>query len=347
MESLFPLAAVAAFMLFAGAVGALLVATRAAASAAGKVDRELQSLREIVDRLAVSQEVLQRDVLQAREASLVGIAEVGSGLKDELGAARRTLVELRAAERARSGDLDRAAQSLARLEAVVAGSSSRGAAGEQLLARSLDQLPPDMLARNVAFGSRVVEYSLVLPDGRYLPIDSKWPAAAELERMASATDEAERQRLRDRIGRILRGRAAELRKYLDPERTLELGLVAVPDAAYEAAPGVVADAYRDGVIVVPYSLTLPFALGLYRLGVRFSRSLDLDRSGPALAALDAALLRADEELEGRLSRALVQLSNGRGAIRGHLAELRRALANLDPGREASRIERVDPPKLTA
>jgi DNA recombination protein RmuC len=347
MESWLPLAALAAFMLLAGALAALLVATRGAASAAGQVDRELRSLREIVDHLAVSQEVLQRDVLQAREASLVGIAEVGSGLKDELGAARRTLVELRSAETSRSADMERAARSLARLEAVVAGSSSRGAAGEQLLARSLDQLPPDMLVRNVAFGSRVVEYALVLPDGRYLPIDSKWPAAAELERMASATDEAERQRLRDRIGRTLRGRASELRKYLDPERTLELGLVAVPDAAYEAAPGVVADAYRDGVIVVPYSLTLPFALGLFRLGVRFSRSLDINRSGAALVALDAALLRADEELEGRLSRALVQLSNGRDAIRGHLAELRRALASLDPGRKASRTEGVDPPKVTA
>ena len=195
--------------------------------------------------------------------------------------------------------------------------------------------------------SRVVEYALVLPDGRYLPIDSKWPAAAELERMASATDEAERQRLRERIGRTLRGRAAELRKYLDPERTLELGLVAVPDAAYEAAHGTVADAYRDGVLIVPYSLALPFALGLFRIAARFSRSLDVDRSGAALLALDAALLRADEELEGRLSRALVQLSNGRDAIRGYLGELRRALASLDPGRETSRTERVDPPKVTA
>lgn len=347
MESLLPLLAFAVLTLVAGAVGALLVATRGAAAATSQIDGELRSLREIVDHLAVTQDALQRDVLQTREASLLGIAEVASGLKDELGSARRTLIELRSVETARAVELERAATSLARLEAIVAGGSSRGAAGEQLLARALDQLPPDMLARNVAFGSRVVEYALVLPDGRYLPIDSKWPAAAELERLASTGNEAERQRLRERIGRTLRTRAAELRKYLDPERTLELGLVAVPDAAYEASPGAVADAYRDGVLVVPYSLTLPFALGLFRLGARFSRSLDVDRSGVALAALDAALLRADEELEGRVSRALVQLSNGRDAMRGHLAQLRRSLASLDTDREPSPVQGVDPPKVTA
>ncbi len=342
-----PIVALAAFMLVAGLGGALLVATRASATATRQVDRELRSLAGTVGHLAATQEALQRDVLQAREASLLGIAEAASGLKDELGAARRTLVEVRSHESVQSAELERAAVSLGRLEAVVAGSGSRGAAGEQLLARSLDQLPPEMLARNVTFGSRVVEYALVLPDGRYLPIDSKWPALAELERLASAPGEAEKQRLRERVGRALRSRAGELRKYLDPDRTLEIGLVAVPDAVYDAAPGAVADAYRDGVLVVPYSLTLPFALGLFRLSVRFSRSPEIERSGAALAALDAALSRTDEELEGRLSRALVQLTNARDAVRGHLAELRRALASLDRGREASPTERVDAPKVTA
>jgi hypothetical protein len=64
--------------------------------------------------------------------------------------------------------MDQASDSLKRLEAVVAGSATRGTAGENILARALGQLPPDLLEINVAFGNKIVEYALRLPGGRYL-----------------------------------------------------------------------------------------------------------------------------------------------------------------------------------
>ena len=49
-------------------------------------------------------------------------------------------------------------------------------------------------------------------------------------------------------------------RYLDPERTFGLAVLAVPDAAHSAAPEAHAEGWRDGVLVVPYSLTLPYVL---------------------------------------------------------------------------------------
>ena len=97
-------------------------------------------------------------------------------------------------------------------------------------------------------------------------------------------------------------------KYLDPERTLALGLLAVPDAVYAAAPEAHGDGYREGVLVVPYSLALPYVLALYRLVVRFGAAVDTDQLTARVRALDECLRKMDDELEGRLSQGLVQIA---------------------------------------
>ena len=163
----------------------------------------------------------------------------------------------------------------------MAGSGSRGAAGENVLARALAQLPPDLLETNAAFGGRVVEYALRLPGGRLLPIDSKWTSVAELERLETTDDPAERRRLREQVAREVRLRAREMAKYLDPERTLALAVLAVPDAVHAEVPEAHAEGWREGVLVVPYSLALPFVLSLYRLAVRFGSAARHRRAGGA------------------------------------------------------------------
>jgi hypothetical protein len=75
---------------------------------------------------------------------------------------------------------------------------------------------------------------------------------------------------------------------------------------------------------VPYSLALPFVPSLYRLTVRFAAEPDAEEVAARLARLSELLQRMDDELEGRLSRGLAQAANARDALRGDLAEARRA-----------------------
>jgi DNA recombination protein RmuC len=255
------------------------------------------------------------------------LAEGQRGLQGELAAAQRLLSELRGLEDGRARQIDRAAESLRRLEAVMAGSSARGAAGENILARALGQLPPDLLEVNVAFGSRVVEYALRLPGGRLLPVDSKWTSAASLQRLAHDPG-ADRARLTEQVARDLRLRAREMAKYLDPERTLGLAVMAVPDAVYEIAPEVHGEAYRAGVLVAPYSMALPLLLALYRLAARYGAVGDPRRTAERLRLLDESLRQAAEEVESRFSRALVQLTNARDSLREQLAGAQRSASRL-------------------
>ncbi len=277
------------------------------------------------------QETLRLEFHRGREASLRELAEAAQGIRGEIGQAQRALAEVKALEQGRARQMDVAADSLRRLEAVMAGSGSRGAAGENLLLRALAQLPPDLLELNVAFGAKVVEYALRLPGGRYLPIDSKWTSATSLARLAEEDDPDERRRITERVARDVRGRVREMSKYLDPERTHALALLALPDAVYLAVPEVHGEGYREGVLLVPYSLALPYLLALYRLIVRFGSAPDAEAVAARLLGLEESLRRADEEVEGRLSRGLVQVENARDALRTHLSEARRTAESARVG----------------
>ncbi len=292
------------------------------------LQHSLQQVQGEIVRLAHQQDDLRKDVTRGREASVLQLADTAREIHAQLGNAHRALAEVKALEVGRTQKLDQAADSLRRLEAVVAGSSTRGAAGENILARALTQLPPDLLELNVAFGNKVVEYALRLPGGKYLPIDSKWTSVGVLERLEAVDLPQERKRLVDQVVRDVRGRIKEMTKYLDPERTLSLGLLAVPDAVYTAAPEAHADGYREGILVVPYSLALPYVLALYRLTLRFGCAVDTDQLADRLRALNECVRKLDEEVEGRLSRGIVQLENSREALRDHLGEARRSTDRL-------------------
>jgi len=294
----------------------------------GALAQGLTRLQSDLARLGKTQDDMRLEVTRGREASLLQLSDVAQGLRGELGQAHRALAEVKALEQGRARQMEQASDSLRRLEAVVAGSSTRGAAGENILARALAQLPADLLEVNVAFGNKVVEYALRLPGGRFLPIDSKWTSVGVLERLDATDQPQERKRLVEQVVRDVRGRIRDMSKYLDPERTLSLGLLAVPDAVYEAAPEAHGEGYRAGVLVVPYSLALPYVLALYRLTIRFGCAVDTDQLADRIRGLEETLRRIDEEVEGRLSRGLVQAENARDALRDHVVEARRAAQKL-------------------
>ena len=321
-----PTVAVALGVFFMVSLAALALVLRRSADASSlqAVANGLATLHTELLQMSRVQETLRLEVHRGREASLRELAEAAQGIRGEIGQAQRALAEVKALEQGRARQMDLAADSLRRLEAVIAGSGTRGAAGENILLRALAQLPPDLLELNVAFGAKVVEYALRLPGGRYLPIDSKWTSAVPLARLAEEDDPDERRRLVEQVARDVRGRVREMSKYLDPERTHALALLAVPDAVYLAVPEVHGEGYRDGVLLVPYSLALPYLLALYRLIVRFGSATDGESVAARLAELEESLRRADEEVEGRLSRGLVLVENARDALRAHLSGARRA-----------------------
>jgi hypothetical protein len=234
-----------------------------------------------------------------------------------------------------------------RLATVLAGGSSKGRAGENVLREHLAELPPGMLVSDFRVNGKVVEYGLLLPDGRRLPVDSKWSALREVEALEAAEDPAERELLARDVERIVAGRAREVASYLDPSLTAPVAVAAIPDAAYAVLRRAHADAFRRGVVIVPYSTALPVLLFLYSLVARYGAVGDLEG---CLSDLCGVLDSMEAVFENKLSRAATMLANGADELRAQLGKARGSIARaqasgIDPSPQAFPVGGAGAPEL--
>ncbi len=235
-----------------------------------------------------------------------------------------------AADEARRPREDQAFASMQQLTAKLLGSANAGATGERIVEDALKALPPQWLLTDHMVANKKVEFAVRLPDGLILPIDSKVVAQSDL----AALDEAQngqREKIEARIRSNVLQRSGEVRQYVDA-RTPGFAIAAVLDAAYRLSAPVAARAYQEfQVILVPYSLVLPFVLMVYEQHRRAGMDLDAANQAKLLADAETHVKRALQELNGRVGRAFVELTNGRDALAQELGGASRALDLIRSG----------------
>jgi DNA recombination protein RmuC len=234
-------------------------------------------------------------------------------LRERLSQTQSVVEGLRSALSARQPVEDEARASLKRLESVIAGSSTRGVAGENILEEALKHLPPEMLQRNVWVGGKVVELALRLPGGKLLPVDSKWVSSGALEQLAEpGLDAPRRSQLNAQVEREVERRVREVSQYIDPATTSPFALAVIPDAAYDVCRGAIVDAHKRHVMVVGYAMALPYLLTLYQLHMQFARTVDMEKLQSALIDVERHLDTLEGILENKLQRAVTMLQNAYG-----------------------------------
>ncbi len=231
-------------------------------------------------------------------------------LRERLTQTQSVVEGLRSAISARQPVEEEARASLKRLESVIAGSSSRGAAGEHILEEALRHLPPEMLQRNVWVGGKVVELALRLPGGKLLPMDSKWVSSVALEQLAApGLDANRRAQLMGQVEREVERRVREVSQYIDPATTAPFALAVIPDAAYDVCRGAIVNAHSRHVMVVGYAMALPYLLTLYQLHLQFSRSVDMEKLQSGLIDIERQVAVLEGILENKVQRSLTVLQN--------------------------------------
>jgi DNA recombination protein RmuC len=234
-------------------------------------------------------------------------------LRERLSQTQSVVEGLRSALSARQTVEEEARASLRRMESVIAGSSTRGAAGENILEEALRHLPPEMLQRNVWVGGKVVELALRLPGGKLLPMDSKWVSSGALEQLADpALDAPRRAQLTGQVEREVERRVREVSQYIDPATTSPFALAVIPDAAYDVCRGAIVSAHKRHVMVVGYAMALPYLLTLYQLHLQFARTVDMEKLQSALIDVERHLDTLESVLENKLQRAVTMLQNAYG-----------------------------------
>jgi len=231
-------------------------------------------------------------------------------LRERLSHTQVVVEGLRSALSARQPVEEEARASLRRLESVIAGSSSRGAAGENILEEALRHLPPEMLQRNVWVGGKVVELALRLPGGKLLPMDSKWVSSVALEQLAdTGLDANRRAQLSATVEREVERRVREVSQYIDPATTSPFALAVIPDAAYDVCRGAIVNAHKRHVMVVGYAMALPYLLTLYQLHMQFARTVDMEKLQSALIDIERQVDVLEGILENKVQRFLTVLQN--------------------------------------
>ena len=234
-------------------------------------------------------------------------------LRERLSQTQSVVEGLRSAVAARQPVEEDARASLRHIESVIAGSSTRGAAGENILEEVLRHLPPEMLQRNVWVGGKVVELGLRLPGGKLLPIDSKWVSSGALEQLSNpALDAPRRTQLAGQVEREVERRVREVSQYINPDITSTFALAVIPDAAYDVCRSSIVEAHKRHVMVVGYGMALPYLLTLYQLHLQFARTLDMERMQSALIDVERHLDVLEGILENKLQRAVTMLQNAYG-----------------------------------
>jgi DNA recombination protein RmuC len=261
-------------------------------------------------------------------------------MRERLSQTQSALEGLRSAVSARQPIEEEARASLKRLENVIAGSSSRGAAGERILEEALRHLPPEMLQRNVWVGGKVVELALRLPGGKLLPMDSKWVSSPALEQLADPGLGADRRaQLLAQVEREVERRVREVSQYIDPATTTPFALAVIPDAAYDVCRSAIVSAHHRHVMVVGYAMALPYLLTLYQLHLQFARTVDMEKLQAALIDIERQVDVLEGILENRVQRTLTVLQNAYTEGRQAAAKIRasaqgaQVIENSTPFRE--------------
>jgi DNA recombination protein RmuC len=257
-------------------------------------------------------------------------------LRERLSQTQSVLEGLRSAVSARQPIEEEARASLRRLESIIAGSSSRGAAGERILEEALRHLPPEMLQRNVWVCGKVVELALRLPGGKLLPMDSKWVSSPALEQLVeTGLDANRRAQLLATVEREVERRVREVSQYIDPATTTPFALAVIPDAAYDVCRSAIVTAHHRHVMVVGYAMALPYLLTLYQLHLQFARTVDMDKLQSALIDIERQVDVLEGILENKLQRSLTVLQNA-------YAEGRQAAAKIRSSAQGAQISSPTP-----
>ncbi len=230
--------------------------------------------------------------------------------------------------RARSDSEKQTAESVRRLEMIVAGSSSKGAAGERVVDELFSKIPTEWKVQNFRVANKPVEFALRLPNNLILPIDSKWTATTLLEQYSNSTDPDEQKKLREQIEGIVIGKAKEVKKYLDPNLTFPFGIAVVPDAVYALCQSVNIETSKHKVVVVSYSTFLPYILLIFQTVLTTSRTIDMEKLNAQIQTVEHSLKAIETELENRYSKAVTMLDISRRELKGHIGKASNAITSI-------------------
>lgn len=298
--------------------------------------KDLSAVQSQVNALTSNQNVVIQN-LSKLEVSLKGLetklSETSGSVKEaiskDVNDTRRVITELKARFEDQSKREDEIHAVTRKIERVVVGARTRGESGENILSEAFAQFPAEMIDRDFRVGGgKVVEYAVVLPNGKRLPVDSKWSGVEALERIEKETDPGKIRKIESDLEKELQRKAKEVAGYIDPSCTTNIAIAAVPDSVYGACKRIHIEAYRMGVLLMAYSMVVPYVLALYHMYLQFAGSIDIENVEAYITKIERSLDEVDRTLENKVAKAGAMAANAYTECKKVIGSIRAATAYL-------------------
>lgn len=294
---------------FLTGVLALFFFSRTSESSANK--ELLSQLGSISEKLGEQSQIntqQAQDIKNIREKLSLG-TQLQDHLKNGIEKTKGILEELKTAEKIRREKEAEFIERIKRVDQIIAGTSAKGMSGEKILRETFKKLPPEMIETNLTVKGKTVEFALVLPNEKRLPIDSKWPAGKLLLELEKEKDPKKRKEIISDIEKETVKRIKEIKQYIDPNITWSQAIAAVPDSVYSVCREAHLRAREEDVILMPYSMVLPLLLYMYRLHIQYSISIDIENLQSHLKNISRNLQEMEDVLENKIARGNTMISN--------------------------------------
>jgi DNA recombination protein RmuC len=277
----------------------------------------------------------QRIIQEIKEKLLLG-TQIQDHLKEGIEKTKDLIEDLKRSEEMRKEREREFLERIKRVDEIIAGTTSKGISGEEILNETFKKLPPEMIERNFSVGGKRVEFALILPNQKRIPIDSKWPASSLILELEREKDQKRRKEIIEEIEKEVIKRIKEVSQYIDPVVTWSQAIAAVPDSVYSVCSRAHLKAREENVILMPYSMVLPLILYMYRLHLQYSISVDVENLQNHLISISKNLDQMEEILENKISKSAAMLQNANLEYRELIGKVRSSLKGLQIKRPEER-----------
>ena len=269
-----------------------------------KRKKEIQEIKEKILIQSAFQESLEKTTKEMRDLS------------------RDLLEEIRKRDEIRKEREKEFFERIKRLDQILTGTTTKGSSGEEILREAFKKLPPEMIETNFKVGGKIVEFALLLPNGKRLPIDSKWPASKLLLDLEKEENVEKKKEIIKEIEKEVIKKVKEVKQYIDPDLTWSQAIAAIPDSVYNVCYNVHSFARKENVLLIPYSWVLPLLLYMYRLHLQYAVSIDFENLKNYLVLISKNLEEMESILENKIYKGGQMISNAYLEYKTKISQIR-------------------------
>ena len=210
------------------------------------------------------------------------------------------------------------------IERTLTGTKSRGIAGEALLGLYLESsIKTGEVKKNLKIGTKIVEFAWKVNEGKYIPIDAKFPEIMTLvEEYDKSEDIIHQKSLSKKVKEKIKKEIENIQKYQNQPNTIGNCILAVPPSALQMSPELLSIGKEANVYLSSYKDVIIIAHLLAEQHHRFTAEGDIGAEKIKVEQLNSILEKIFAKSD-TIDRGLKQISNANDEIKDEVSKSKR------------------------